>query len=93
MAIEKNELKKIAKLAALKISDAEIDKYTQELNSIVDFCERIDAIDTSSVSNHIHPENKMPERHDISVDCDPSVMNNAPDKICNMFAVPKVIEG
>lgn len=92
MAIGKSELQKIAKLSALKFSEAELEKYTQELNSIVDFCEKISSIDTSAVNNQIHPENKMPEHHDVSSPCDPSVMDNAPDKIANMFAVPKVIE-
>ena len=92
MAIEKNELKKLAKLASLKFTEEELDKYTSELNSIVEFCEKIDAIDTSAVSSGIHSEYKMPERADVSIACDPSVMDNAPDKICNMFAVPKVIE-
>ena len=31
MSIEKNELKKLAKLASLKFTEAELDKYTNEL--------------------------------------------------------------
>lgn len=92
MSIKVSETKKVAKLAKLKFSDEEIEAYTNDLNSIVEFCEKINEIDTSTLDDNIHPEAKMPERTDVCFQCDPSVMNNAPEKICNMFAVPKVIE-
>ena len=92
MSIDINETKKVAKLAKLKFSEAELVSYTNDLNSIVEFCKKIDEIDTSMLDNNIHPADKMPERADVCFKCDPSVMNNAPEKICNMFAVPKVIE-
>ena len=91
MSITVGDVKRISKLAKLKFSDEELEKYDSDLNSIVEFCNSIDSVDTSSVSQEIHSEEKMPERCDVCCACDASVMNNAPDNICGMFAVPKVI--
>jgi len=91
MSIKVDDLKKISKLAKLKFSEEELERYTNDLNSIMAFCEKIDAVDTSVVGGDIHPEDKMPERADVCYECDKAVLNNAPDKICDMFAVPKVI--
>lgn len=92
MAVTEKDVKNVAKLARIRVPESEIQKTQKELNSILNFFEKLRSIDTKSVEDAIHPTDKMPERHDVCKDCDPAVMNNAPDAVCNMFAVPKVME-
>lgn len=90
--VDENDVRRISKLAKLQFSDSDIKNYVRDLNSIVALCKKIDLVDTSSLSQDIHPEDRMPEREDVCLECDKSVMDNAPDKLYDMFAVPKVIE-
>lgn len=43
------EVKKIAKLARLNLSDAEIQKYAQQLSSILDYFEILKEVNTENV--------------------------------------------
>lgn len=92
MAVTEKDVKNVAKLARIKVPDNEIQKAQKELNAILNFFEKLKSIDTMSVEDAIHPTDKMPERHDVCKECNPDVMNNAPETVCNMFAVPKVME-
>ena len=44
-----DDVRHIAKLARLHISDDEIPKYAKELSSILDFVDQLQEVDTSSV--------------------------------------------
>lgn len=92
MAVSEKDVRNVAKLARIKLPEESIEKNQNELNSILKFFDKLKDIDTSSVDDAIHPTEKMPERADVCEECDPSVMNNAPETACNMFAVPKVID-
>ncbi len=49
MAITKEEIKKIAKLAHLEITDAEVALYTPQMASIVDYVEQLNELDTENI--------------------------------------------
>ena len=49
MDIKKEEVIYIANLSNLNLSEEEIDKYTKDLQQIVEFANRVNEIDTSSV--------------------------------------------
>ena len=49
MAIGKQEVRHIAKLANLEFSEEEIGRFTQHFNSILEYVARLDALDTSSI--------------------------------------------
>ena len=49
MDIKKEEVIHIANLSNLNLSEEEIDKYTKDLQQIVEFANRVNEIDTSSV--------------------------------------------
>jgi aspartyl-tRNA(Asn)/glutamyl-tRNA(Gln) amidotransferase subunit C len=40
---------KLAKLSRLKLSDAEIDRYRDELRAILDYVERLEAVDVADI--------------------------------------------
>jgi len=53
--ISKEEVKHIAKLARLGLSDEEIEKFQKELSSILDYIEKLKEVDVSNVQPTSHP--------------------------------------
>ncbi len=53
--ISKEEVKHIAKLARLGLSDKEVGKFQKELSSILDYFEKLKKIDVSGVEPSSHP--------------------------------------
>ena len=49
MAITKEQVKHVAKLARLKLSEEELVSSTKELSSILDYMEKLNELDTSDV--------------------------------------------
>ena len=47
--LSKEEVIKIAKLARLELSEAEIEKYQKELSAILDYAKQLDEINTDNV--------------------------------------------
>ena len=46
--------KKIAKLARLKLTDAEIEKYTKDLGNILEYIAQLNEVNTSGVEPMVH---------------------------------------
>ena len=95
MKIDKNTTLKIAKLSRIKIKDDEIQELSSQLSSILDWVEQLNEVDTKNIeplSNVSKAE--LPLRKDIEDSSDNSkkILSNAPDKLENFFAVPKVVE-
>jgi len=55
MTLEKKTVHDIARLARLKIDDAEVEKYRSELSNILALVEQMDACDTTNVEAMTHP--------------------------------------
>lgn len=95
MAVTKQDVDYIAVLARLAFTDAEKEKLTGEMNSILGYMEKLNALDTTG----IEPLSNMNDRTNVlrPDDIVPSISNtdalrNAPDKQDRFFKVPKVIE-
>ncbi|WCN37461.1 Asp-tRNA(Asn)/Glu-tRNA(Gln) amidotransferase subunit GatC [Aneurinibacillus uraniidurans] len=94
-AITRNEVEYVAKLARLNLTEEEAVKYTEQLNSILEFAGKLNELDTADVpptSHVLNVYNVM--RDDIVV---PSLshedaLRNAPDEEDGQFKVPAVIE-
>ncbi|MDR3187011.1 MAG: Asp-tRNA(Asn)/Glu-tRNA(Gln) amidotransferase subunit GatC [Holosporaceae bacterium] len=91
MSITKEDVGKISRLACIKIPDAEFENVCDGLNNVLNFVEQLEQVDCSSVDDSGECVVGMRERSDVAIPCDPAVMDNAPQKECNMFVVPKVI--
>lgn len=52
--ISKEEVKHIAKLARLGLSDEEIKKFQKELSSILDYVEKLEGVDVSKIEPTSH---------------------------------------
>ena len=95
MKIGRNTTLKIAKLSRIKIEDSEVDELSSQLSAIVDWVEQLNEVNTENIEPLSNVSMaKLPLRKDIENTDDNSkdVLSNAPDKLENYFAVPKVVE-
>lgn len=95
MALDHKDVKDIANLARLAISDENIDKYSTELSSILDLVEQMNAVDTNGVQPLAHPTEAVQRlRADVVTESNnrEKYMANAPAQEEGLFLVPKVVE-
>ena len=95
LKIDKNTTLKIAKLSRIKIEADEVDELSSQLSAIVDWVEQLNEVDTDNVEPLSNVNiSALPLRKDIenSEDNSEKILSNAPDKLENFFAVPKVVE-
>ena len=95
MSVNEQQVRHVAKLARLALSDAEIDKMVPELNNILGWVEQLGEVDTDGVEPLTAViDLKLRLRDDVVNDGDvrDKVLLNAPDAQHGFFAVPKVIE-
>jgi aspartyl-tRNA(Asn)/glutamyl-tRNA(Gln) amidotransferase subunit C len=91
MSVTMEDVRKVAYLARIKVEDSKIGEIRDSLNSILDFVDQLHEVDCSKVNNSLEYVTNLHEREDVVVSCDQSVMDNAPQKECNLFVVPKII--
>ncbi len=95
MKIDKNTINKIARLSRIKLDDKESEDYINDLNSILNWVEQLNEVNTENVEPlSIISSSILPKREDVSKDTNSSeeILENAPDKLEGFFAVPKVVE-
>ena len=95
MKIDKNTIDKIARLSRIKLDDKESEDYINDLNSILDWVEQLNEVNTENVEPLSNISSSiLPKREDVSKDTNSSeeILENAPDKLEGFFAVPKVVE-
>ena len=95
MSVSADQVRHIAKLARIAMSDAELDRLVPELNAIIGWVEQLSEVDTEGVEPLTAViDQKLRLRADVVDDgnCRDAVLANAPDAQHGFFAVPKVIE-
>ena len=95
MKINKNTINKIARLSRIKLDDKESEDYIKDLNSILEWVEQLNEVNTENVKPLSNISSSiLPKREDVSNDTNSSeeILENAPDKLEGFFAVPKVVE-
>ena len=96
MAVTRKDAEHIAELARLKFDDSEIENFTQDLNNILTYVEKLNELDTENVEPLSHPvEGVKAFREDVVKESIPheDALRNAPSKDEDFFKVPKVIGG
>lgn len=94
MSVSLKDVEKIADLARLYITEEEKEKYTRQLNVVLEYMEQLNKVDTSNVEPLSHPFELTNVFRDDEVQPSLSVdeaLKNAPEKSGNYFKVPKVI--
>ena len=95
MSVNTEQVRHIAKLARIAMSDAEIAALVPELNNILGWVEQLGEVDTEGVEPLTAViDQKLRLREDVVTDgdCRDAVLANAPAPEHGFFAVPKVIE-
>ena len=95
MQIDKKLLSKLEKLSALKINDEKRNELINQLSEIVNFVEKLNELDLSSLQATINTiEGGTPFRKDeVKVfEDNEALLANAVSKELNMFKIPKVIQ-
>lgn len=94
MKITPEEVRYVAKLARLSLSDAEVEKTTQQLDGILSYVEKLGELDTTGVQPTTHAlEIRNAFREDEVRESLPqeAALANAPLQNGVAFVVPKVI--
>ena len=94
MPINLKDVDHVAMLARLELTEAEKEAYTRQLNDILGYMERLNALDTSQVepTAHVLPLSNV-FREDRQRDglSNEEALQNAPEQLNGMFKVPRVI--
>ena len=95
MSIDIKTVQKIAKLARLKLSDAETAEMAAELSGILKWVEQLSDVNTDGVPQMFgHSGMTLPLRPDKVTDGNKqeAIVSNAPMSEYGCFVVPKVVE-
>lgn len=95
MRLTRDDVAGVAHLARLEMDGAELDKFTGQLQKILDFASTLDELDLSGVEPTFHavPINNVfredVAKESLSVE---DALRNAPDPVGDFFSVPKIID-
>jgi aspartyl-tRNA(Asn)/glutamyl-tRNA(Gln) amidotransferase subunit C len=92
--IDREQVRKVAHLARLELTEAEEEQFTRELGSILEYVEQLQELDTENVppttraidvsnitrADQLEP---YPDRE--------ALLNNAPEQDGDYFKVPKIL--
>ncbi len=93
--IDEAQVRKVAKLARLELSDAEIGEFTGQLSAILGYVEKMNELDTESVEPLAH---SLPVSNVFREDCVKeslglqAALANAPEADDEFFLVPKILD-
>jgi aspartyl-tRNA(Asn)/glutamyl-tRNA(Gln) amidotransferase subunit C len=95
MAISREQVQHVARLARVKLDDDQVEHYREDLSSILDYVDKLEELDVSEVEPTAHAGTVEPRLRDDEVeqrlDHD-AILKNAPDSEAGQFRVPKVVE-
>lgn len=95
MQVDEATVRRIARLARIRISDAEAKGLEKELSGILDWAQQLDEVDTSAVEPMTRVvAQELAMRDDIVNDGEiaDAVTANAPLTEDHYFVVPKIVE-
>ena len=92
--IDRAQVRRIATLANLALTEAEEETLAGELSQILGYVEKLSAVDVSGVPPTFAPQAQGNLRQDVLM---PSLtaeqaLANAPARVLTTFAVPKILE-
>lgn len=95
MEIKKEDIKHIANLSMLNLSDEEIEKYTKDMEQIVNFANKVNEIDTSSTeisafsNDNVNIFRKDEVRKSLRREL---LLSNAPSSNGEAYSIPNVMD-
>jgi aspartyl-tRNA(Asn)/glutamyl-tRNA(Gln) amidotransferase subunit C len=96
MSISSEDVTRLADLARLALTDDETARAEKELEAILDYVDRLQKIDTSSVLPQTMPAKETGWRHDVALECDELgrelILSNFPTRNGDLLDVPAVFD-
>jgi aspartyl-tRNA(Asn)/glutamyl-tRNA(Gln) amidotransferase subunit C len=95
MSLDHATVRRIASLARIRVEEHEVENLCHELNGILGWIEQLNEVDVTGVAPLTGAVNMaMAMRPDVVTDggYQDQVLANAPERIGDFFAVPKVVE-
>ncbi len=92
------DIRQVAKLAHLEISEAEVELYTPQMADIVKYVEQLNELDTGDIEPMLggltaEGEATLTLRDDVPGEClgQEAALSQAPSAVAGHFQVPKVL--
>ncbi len=95
MALDRETVARIARLARIAVPEEELDGLTGELARILEWIDRLREVDTEAVEPMRRVMDITPHLRPDEVtdgDCREAILRNAPRRWDGYFVVPKVVE-
>lgn len=94
MKISRKDVEHVALLARLELTEEEIEEYTGQLDSILEYAAMLDRLDTDNVEPAAHavPLHNVHRTDEVrrSIERE-KALQNAPDSEDGFFRVPKIV--
>ena len=93
--IDQQQVRKVAKLSRLELTDREVQEFTGQLGAILEYVEKMNELDTDNVEPLAHC---LPVSNVFREDCvkqslgTEKALANAPDRDGAFFKVPKILD-
>ena len=95
MSIDNKTVRKVSKLAKIRINEQEEIKLIKELNNILGWVDELKKVDTEKIEPmlSVFNESMVMRKDEVSSDISEElVLKNAPESKSGFFVVPKVVE-
>jgi len=95
MGITRKDVEYVARLARLKLSEEEIEKYSQQLAKILEYINKLNELDTSKTlpTYHVLPLTNVFREDRVRPSlAKEEILSNAPESEEGYFKVKKIIE-
>jgi aspartyl-tRNA(Asn)/glutamyl-tRNA(Gln) amidotransferase subunit C len=93
--IDQAQVRKVAKLSRLELTDAEVEEFTGQLSAILDYVEKMNELDTTDVEPLAHClpiSNVLRQDHAKESLGTEKTLTNAPQRDGEFFKVPKILD-
>lgn len=94
MSISRQDVEHVARLARLDLTEEEKKLYTEELNAVLGFMDKLNELDTTDVAptSHVLDLKNVFREDEVGESLQPEdVVANAPAQTDNQFRVPKIM--
>jgi len=95
MSLTHDQVRWVAHLARLELSEAELETMTRQLGAILEYVDQLQKINTDNVEPLAHPlpiQNVFREDEPAASLPVDAALRNAPDRRANFYGVPAVLE-
>jgi aspartyl-tRNA(Asn)/glutamyl-tRNA(Gln) amidotransferase subunit C len=93
MKVDRELVSQVARLANIELTESDIELFTTQLASIVDYMEKLNEVKEDAEPFAFQDFLTLPLREDVVIPSLPvdEVMKNAPSQKKNLFRVPRII--